>query len=103
VGGVGLVTGIVGAVWAGVELGNVNRECPDACTSAGIDAAARGRTAVWMMVGGFSVGALGTGTGFYLLNRGDGEGAATNEKPENEEIAFSPLPGGFRVNYRLRW
>ncbi len=92
VGSAGLLTAIGGAIWMGIEAPKVKADCDGSrcSTQAGADAAARGRTAVYMTAIGGGISLIGLGLGTYLLL----------ETGENASVALAPLYGGGMFFYQ---
>jgi hypothetical protein len=92
VGAAGVVTGTVGAILAAKEQAIVKDNCDEEgrCNRTGSDAAARGRTAVYLLSGGAAVAAIGLGLGTYLVLR----------PAPKTQVAFSPVWGGGMLELR---
>jgi len=97
VGGVGVVGIGVGAVTGGLALATkseLNKLCPvpAACTQAGVDKAAKGKTLSVVSTVGFITGALATGAGVILVITG----GSSAPKPV-ATLGAVALPGGGAV------
>ena len=69
----------------GIEAGKVNDHCEaKQCDPTGLDAASRGRTAVYFTAAGAAVAAVGCGLAGYL----------TFKKNKSSKIQLAPLYGG---------
>lgn len=96
-GGMGMLAGTIGGVWAAVELPTVNSHCyQGSCDAAGFAAAQRGRAAVALTAVGLAVGALGLGSGYLLLQ------TRAPEVSSHQSLIFGGgiLPGGAFMTVR---
>lgn len=90
-GGVGIAAVIFGSVWIAIEASNVHSGCEDGlCNPQGLQASARGRSAVYLTGAGAVVGAVGIGIGSYLVLKRD----------ERSSVAIAPLREGGILTYR---
>lgn len=84
-GSLGLGAAIFGGVWMGIEAAHVKDHCEaEQCDPDGMDAASRGRTAVFLTSAGAAVAVVGFGLAGYL----------TLKKDESSKIQLAPLYGG---------